>query len=332
MSWAGSGRAGRSRRSTTPTSPSRRTPRARRHARRTASGSSASGCRRTCPTCRSPTRACCTGSPAPSGLGQDIELESEDFNRAFRVHQPGPQVRLRRAHPTDHGDAPRGAAPAPGASRRRTSCPGRRGQLSPCEVLQRLRPAAARSIDGVPVVRLARPRIRSRRRQPEATGGGSVRVIGVVDRAGRRRPAGDRCRRLLQPVRPAAQPRAGVLAPDRRRAHASPRPGPQPGRDGQGLRRPRARHLRGRDRRAGRRGRAWHADRPSRRSRRTSSPARCASCSRSPRPIPTSRPSTFFQQLQPQLAETEDRIAAGRRFYNANVRALNTRVQSFPSS
>jgi LemA protein len=39
-----------------------------------------------------------------------------------------------------------------------------------------------------------------------------------------------------------------------------------------------------------------------------------------------------FQQLQAQLAETEDRIAAGRRFYNGNVRALNTRVESFPSS
>nr|MBA2769889.1 LemA family protein [Sporichthyaceae bacterium] len=33
-----------------------------------------------------------------------------------------------------------------------------------------------------------------------------------------------------------------------------------------------------------------------------------------------------------QLAETEDRIAASRRFYNANVRALNTRVESFPSN
>jgi LemA protein len=36
--------------------------------------------------------------------------------------------------------------------------------------------------------------------------------------------------------------------------------------------------------------------------------------------------------LQQQLAETEDRIAAGRRFYNGNVRALNTRVEAFPSS
>jgi LemA protein len=39
-----------------------------------------------------------------------------------------------------------------------------------------------------------------------------------------------------------------------------------------------------------------------------------------------------FRALQTQLAETEDRIAAGRRFYNANVRAYNTRIDAFPSS
>jgi len=37
-----------------------------------------------------------------------------------------------------------------------------------------------------------------------------------------------------------------------------------------------------------------------------------------------------FLELQSQLTETEDRIAAGRRFYNANVRSLNTKVQTFP--
>jgi LemA protein len=47
---------------------------------------------------------------------------------------------------------------------------------------------------------------------------------------------------------------------------------------------------------------------------------------------PDLKASALFQQLQSQLAEIEDRIAAGRRFYNANVRALNTRVQSFPSA
>jgi LemA protein len=39
-----------------------------------------------------------------------------------------------------------------------------------------------------------------------------------------------------------------------------------------------------------------------------------------------------FLMLQSQLAETEDRIAAGRRFYNANVRAYDTRIEAFPSS
>ena len=47
---------------------------------------------------------------------------------------------------------------------------------------------------------------------------------------------------------------------------------------------------------------------------------------------PDLKASTNFLELQRQLTETEDRIAAGRRFYNGNVRALNTRVESFPSN
>lgn len=39
-----------------------------------------------------------------------------------------------------------------------------------------------------------------------------------------------------------------------------------------------------------------------------------------------------FVALQSELANTEDRIAAGRRFYNGNVRALNTKVQTVPSN
>ncbi|MGB3441796.1 MAG: LemA family protein [Actinophytocola sp.] len=39
-----------------------------------------------------------------------------------------------------------------------------------------------------------------------------------------------------------------------------------------------------------------------------------------------------FVQLQQQMVETEDRVAAGRRFYNGNVRAYNTRFDTFPSS
>ncbi len=38
-----------------------------------------------------------------------------------------------------------------------------------------------------------------------------------------------------------------------------------------------------------------------------------------------------FMQLQQELTNTEDRIAAGRRFYNANVRSLNTRIETFPT-
>ena len=47
---------------------------------------------------------------------------------------------------------------------------------------------------------------------------------------------------------------------------------------------------------------------------------------------PDLRASENFRALQDQLAETEDRIAAGRRFYNGNVRALNTRVEAVPSN
>ena len=47
---------------------------------------------------------------------------------------------------------------------------------------------------------------------------------------------------------------------------------------------------------------------------------------------PVLRASENFQQLQAELTNTEDRIAAGRRFYNANVRTLNTKVESFPSN
>ena len=47
---------------------------------------------------------------------------------------------------------------------------------------------------------------------------------------------------------------------------------------------------------------------------------------------PELKANTLFQQLQTELTNTEDRIAAGRRFYNANVRTMNTKVETFPSS
>jgi LemA protein len=39
-----------------------------------------------------------------------------------------------------------------------------------------------------------------------------------------------------------------------------------------------------------------------------------------------------FLSLQDELTSTEDRIAAARRYYNANVRELNTRVETVPSN
>jgi LemA protein len=47
---------------------------------------------------------------------------------------------------------------------------------------------------------------------------------------------------------------------------------------------------------------------------------------------PDLKASANFLELQRALADTEDRIQAARRFYNANVRDLNTRVQVFPSN
>jgi LemA protein len=39
-----------------------------------------------------------------------------------------------------------------------------------------------------------------------------------------------------------------------------------------------------------------------------------------------------FLELQKELANTEDRLQRSRRFYNANVRDLNTRIEVFPSN
>lgn len=47
---------------------------------------------------------------------------------------------------------------------------------------------------------------------------------------------------------------------------------------------------------------------------------------------PDLKASENFLQLQKELANTEDRIQAARRFFNANVRDLNTRIEVFPSN
>ncbi len=39
-----------------------------------------------------------------------------------------------------------------------------------------------------------------------------------------------------------------------------------------------------------------------------------------------------FTKLQDELTDTEDKIQAARRFYNGNVRDLNTAIQTFPTN
>jgi LemA protein len=47
---------------------------------------------------------------------------------------------------------------------------------------------------------------------------------------------------------------------------------------------------------------------------------------------PQLRATENFQQLQAELSNTEDQIAAARRIYNGNVQSYNTRIQVFPNS
>ena len=46
---------------------------------------------------------------------------------------------------------------------------------------------------------------------------------------------------------------------------------------------------------------------------------------------PDLKASTNFQDLQAELVDTEDKIQAARRFYNASVRELNTKIKVFPT-
>jgi LemA protein len=47
---------------------------------------------------------------------------------------------------------------------------------------------------------------------------------------------------------------------------------------------------------------------------------------------PDLKASQNFSELQQELVDTEDKIQASRRFYNAGVRDLNTKVQLFPNN
>ncbi len=47
---------------------------------------------------------------------------------------------------------------------------------------------------------------------------------------------------------------------------------------------------------------------------------------------PELKANTNFLQLQQELADTEDKLSAARRFYNGNVRDLNIKLEVFPTN
>ena len=47
---------------------------------------------------------------------------------------------------------------------------------------------------------------------------------------------------------------------------------------------------------------------------------------------PDLKASANFMELQRELSDTEDKIQSSRRFYNTNVMALNTAIESFPGN
>lgn len=47
---------------------------------------------------------------------------------------------------------------------------------------------------------------------------------------------------------------------------------------------------------------------------------------------PQLKASENFKQLQDELSDTENKIQAARRFYNTNVRDLNTKIETFPTN
>ena len=110
------------------------------------------------------------------------------------------------------------------------------------------------------------------------------------------------------------------------------RPDPQPRRDGEGLRRPRARDAR--RRRAGpQRGDRRAEQRPAAQAQAENqlTGALRQLFALSARPTPTSRPTRTSSPLQEELTATEGRVAYARQFYNDSVLGYNTKIQTFPA-
>ena len=135
----------------------------------------------------------------------------------------------------------------------------------------------------------------------------------------------------VQRPRQGAEPGRQRLVADRRAAQAPLRPDPEPRRDGQGLRRPRAGHVRGRHRR-----RAPTRSTRSRRARRAAGPGRERAHRRAEEPVRGGR-GLPGPQGQPELPEPAggahlDRgpIAYARQFYNDSVLGYNNADPDVP--
>ena len=274
---------------------------------------------------------CSLGLPAPVGtveivpeglLGRlgtalgmpDVELESEDFNRALPGAARDPKLAYDLLPPRTMEAAAAPSGPSPARLRRRCCLLGER---------------------------VARPR---RAARPARHARGAARRRAVL-----RLVPGGVCMTALLVVLGLLLALAlavvvsynrfvrqrNLVAESWRQVDVeltpAPRADPQPRRDREGLRRAREDRAGAGDR--GSRGGALarrRCPRPPR--RRPGSRGSLRGLFAVAEAYPDLKAAGPFQQLQAQLAETEDRIAAGRRFYNGNVRALNTRVEAFPSS
>jgi hypothetical protein len=135
------------------------------------------------------------------------------------------------------------------------------------------------------------------------------------DRRHRRGRRGRAARdRDVQPPRPPPQPHGERLGAGRRAAAPPVRPDPEPRRDGQGLRRARARDVRG-----------GHA-RPDRGAGREDGRGAGAE------DYPELRATENFQQLQGELAETEEKIRVARQIYNDAVLSYENARETVPTS
>jgi hypothetical protein len=136
-----------------------------------------------------------------------------------------------------------------------------------------------------------------------------------MDRRRARRGARDLADPGLQP--PGAAPQRGRLGllVDRRAAEAARRPDPEPGRVREGLRGARVERVRG-----GQPG-------PQRDARR-----HLAAGHGGGEAYPQLRAVESFKALQDELSDTENKIAAARRYYNTTVRRYNTALQSVPTN